>query len=129
MEEEPKPENEEKKLKIVGTVLQNMGVGTRAASVVAVPGLNVRFHPIIIQEHCNAYLVDHWVQEEPRPLLGARVGWARRFDALEGKYAVIYSMTADNPRPDVEITSIDVKRLDTRGAFAVLAITAGEVVR
>jgi len=264
IEQEPKPENEEKKLKIVGTVLQNMGVGTRAASVVAVPGMNVRFHPIVIQEHCNAYLadaegregwfhhqpnlpeglnvlprgehvfadvtyatvnyttapipdfilvggprsrlpghlsnmpsevrgipvgrkadqlyflhtghitnpiseqerermtarkrafelptvlqyvlhyadgrtaeipvvlerhVDHWVQDEPKPLLGARVGWSRRFDALEGKYAVIYSMTADNPRPDVKITSVDVKRTDTRGALAVLAITAGEVVR
>ncbi len=264
MEEEPKPENEEKKLKVVGTILQNMGVGTRAASVVAVPGVNVRFHPVVIQERCNGYLadsegregwfqhrpnlpeglnvlprgehvladvtystvnyttapipdfillggersrlprhlsempgevrgipvgrkadqlyflhtghitnpisererermndrkrpfvlptvmhyvlhyadgqtaeipvvlerhIDHWVQDEPKPLLGARVGWSRKLEGLEGRHAVIYSMQADNPRPDVEIESIDVKRADNRGAFAVLAITAGEVVR
>ncbi|MGM0486014.1 MAG: glycosyl hydrolase 2 galactose-binding domain-containing protein [Planctomycetota bacterium] len=264
LEEEPKVENDAKKLKIVGTVLQNMGVGTRTASVLPVPGVNVRFHPVTIQEHANAYLadtegregwfhhrpnlpeglnvfprgesiladvtystvnfttspipdfillggersrlpkhlaempsevrdipvrrkadqlyflhtahitnpisdrerarmtdkknpfvlptvmeyvlhytdgqtaqipvvlernIDHWVQKEATPLLGARVGWSRRFDSLEGQHAVIYSMQADNPRPDVEIESIEIRRTENRGAFAVLAITAGEVVQ
>jgi hypothetical protein len=263
LEEEPKEENEQKKLKIVGTVLQNMGVGTRAAAAVAVPGVNVRFHPITIQEHANAYLadqgekegwfhhqvnlpagldmlargeqvladvtyrivnyttapipdfilvggprsrlpghlagmpervkgipvgrkadqlyflhtghvtvpisqqerdrmddrkrpfvlpevmkyvlhyadgqqaeipvvlerhVDHWVQPAPRPLPGARVAWSRKLEGLEGDRAVLYSMQAANPRPDVEITAIDVVRTENRGAFAVLAITAGDVV-
>jgi beta-galactosidase len=263
LEEEPKEENDAKKLKVVGTILQNMGVGTRAASVLAVPGVNVRFHPITIQERTNAYLadaegregwfhhrpnlpeglnifprgenvladvtystvnfttspipdcilvggersrlpkhlaempstvrdipvgrkadqlyflhaahitnpisdrdrarmndrkrpfvlptvleyvlhygdgqtttipvvlernIDHWVQPELKPLLGARVGWSHRFDALEGSHAVIYSMQADNPRPEVEIESIEIRRTENRGAFAVLAITVGEVV-
>jgi hypothetical protein len=57
------------------------------------------------------------------------VGWSRRFDALDGRHAVIYSMKADNPRPDAEIESIEIRRTDNRGAFAVLAITAGEVIQ
>ncbi|MFW6161612.1 MAG: glycosyl hydrolase 2 galactose-binding domain-containing protein [Planctomycetota bacterium] len=264
MADEPKDENEEKKLKLLGTLLQNMGLGFRSAQVVAVPGLNVRFHPVSIQEQANAYLVDregkegwfghrpnlprglavlprgehkfadvtyatvnyttapipdfilvcgprtrtprrlsampekvagipvgrtadvlyflhalhltrpisdrerarmnarrrrfelpavaryvlhyadgetagipvilekhvdHWVQAEPRPLPEARVGWAKPLDGLDGHHAVLYSMQAKNPRPDVSIQSITVERAERRGAFAVLAITAGEVVR
>ena len=33
-------ENDAKKLKVVGTVLKNMGVGSRSASRVAVPGVD-----------------------------------------------------------------------------------------
>jgi hypothetical protein len=263
LQEEPKEENSAKKLKVVGTILQNMGIGARASSILAVPGVNVRFHPIPIQERTNAYLadregregwfhhrpnlsegmnhfprdehvladvtystvdfttspipdfiliggergrlpshlsempdevrgvavgrkadqlyflhtahitrpisererermddrknpfvlptvmeyvlhyadgksatipvvlernIDHWVREEPTPLLGARVGWSRRYDDLDGNHAVVYSMQADNPRPEVEIETIDIRRRDNRGALAVLAISAGEVV-
>jgi len=51
IDEEPRKENAAKKLRILGVMLANMGVGSRAASVVAVPGANVRFTPAVIQEH------------------------------------------------------------------------------
>ena len=56
MVEEPRPENGAKKQRMLGVLLQNMGVGSRAAAVVAVPGVNVRFAPVTIQEFCTAYL-------------------------------------------------------------------------
>jgi hypothetical protein len=80
--------------------------------------------PVVLERQ-----IDHWIQDQPKPLIGARVGWSRCLDALEGKHAIIYSMQADNPRPNVEIESIDIRRTDDRGAFAVLAITAGEAVQ
>jgi hypothetical protein len=54
--EEPRPENAAKKLRILAVLLANLGVGSRSASQVAVPGVNVRFTPVVIQEHCTAYL-------------------------------------------------------------------------
>ncbi len=58
MADEPRPENAAKKLRILSVLLGNMGAGSRAASVVAVPGLNVRFTTVNLQEHGNAYLDD-----------------------------------------------------------------------
>jgi beta-galactosidase len=259
MKEEPRAENDGKKLRILGVVLQNMGVGFRSAAVVAVPGVNVRFATHNIQEYCTAYLddksgkagwfgrkgenlatlprgkhdladvtyhvvdygtapipdciilggprshpsairslpekvegikigakadllyflhtafvarpvtereraqmhdrrrpfvlptvlkyvlhyadgqtaeipvvlekqIDHWLKEVAIPLEGAQIGWSRPLEALEGKRAVLYSMQAANPRPDVEIKTIDVVRASTRATPAVLAISTGKVI-
>ena len=55
MEEEPRPVNADKKLNIMGTVLRNMGVGS-GTSVVPMPGVNVRYEPVSLLDHCNQYL-------------------------------------------------------------------------
>jgi beta-galactosidase len=259
MADEPRPENADKKLRILSVVLQNMGVGSRSASKVAVPGVNVRFTPVNIQEYCNAYLagrgeragwfgdrdrdmkmlprgraefadvayrvvdyltapipdciilggkrahpgsirdkassiagikvgrkadilyslhtahvarpitdrerrqildrrrpfvrptvfeyilhytdgttaeipvileqhIDHWLSDDPKPLEGARIGWARPIAPDAAERAVLYSMQAANPRPDVEIRSIEIARTDNRATPAIVALTLGEIV-
>jgi beta-galactosidase len=55
MEDEPRPVNADKKLNIMGTVLSNMGVGS-GTSVVPMPGVNVRYEPVSLLDHCNQYL-------------------------------------------------------------------------
>jgi beta-galactosidase len=263
LEEEPKPANEAQKIRVVGTILGNMGVGFRTAATVAVPGVNVRYFPLNLENHGNTYLdakrgerawfgepakvdlallprgkndfadvtyhvtdyataptpdaiilggaqprwnpanvreladrvtgirvgrkadvlyflhtahvagpvtdrereqmsdrrrpfelpvvmnyvlhytdgqsreipvvlerhIDHWVQSEPKPLLEARLGWQQRLDGLDGRFAVLYSVSATNPRPEVEITTIDLIRSSPRAVPAVLGITLGEIVR
>jgi hypothetical protein len=262
MEDEPKQANDKAKVRLAGTILGNMGVGFRTASAVAVPGVNVRFHTINLQEHGNAFLdasrspaawfgdpkdvdmailprgkhdfadvtyhvtdyataptpdtiilggsqrrwnpmnirelessvtgidvnhkadmlyflhtahvggpiterereqmtdrrrpfelpevmkyvlhyadgqtrevpvilerhIDHWVQDSPMPLEAARIGWRKPLEGLDGMNAVLYSMQAANPRPDVEIRSIDIHRTGHRAAPAVLGITLGEII-
>jgi beta-galactosidase len=56
LKDEPKEANAAAKLRLLGTLLQNMGVGSRAAETVAVPGVNVRFHTINLQEFGTVYL-------------------------------------------------------------------------
>jgi hypothetical protein len=263
MEDEPKEANAAQKVRMLGTVLGNMGVGFRTASAVAVPGVNVRFTPINLQEHGNTYLdatrgekawfgtpqdadmkllprgrvnfadvtyhvtdyataptpdvivlggserrwnpenvreladnvtgikvggtadvlyflhtahvggpvtdrereqmndrrrpfelpvvmnyvlhyedgetreipvtlerqIDHWVRQSPRPLYEARIGWQKPLAELDGNAAVLYSMQAANPRPDVEIDSIEVIRTSPRAVPAVLGITLGVIVK
>lgn len=96
--------------------------------------------PVVMDRH-----VDHWLQNEPRALPEATVGWDAPIEGAEdGQRGVLYSMKASNPRPDVAIQSIDVeiawdwyvdktkgkiKRYDQRGTFGVLAVTLGEVIR
>ena len=259
MPDEPRPENAGKKLRILGVLLQNMGVGFRSAAVVAVPGVNVRFATHNVQEFCTAYLddksgkagwfgqkgqdlaalprgkhvladvtyhtvdygtapipdciilggqrahprairdlpsqvtgikvgakadllyflhtahvarpvtdreraqmrdrrrpfvlptvlkyvvhyadgktaeipvvlekqIEHWVQDKAMPLEGAQVGWSRPLEGQEGKRAIVYSMQAPNPRPDVAIATIDAVRASDRATPAVLAISTGTVV-
>ena len=261
MANEPRKVNASKKLSLVGTILQNMGVGSRA-STVAVPGFNIRYETIEITDYCNHYLSDrqgktgwlgrkgqdlrklqvgkqhlanvmyhvvdyatapvadcimlgasgapkglkqevtgikvgkkadalfflhaasvtrpindreraqmtdsrrpfklpevaryvihyadgqkaevpvvlecdvaHWLQDEAIPLPGAAVAWSAPLEGLEGKVAVLYSMKVTNPRPDVEIGSIDVvlgrdeKGNPTNRAVPVLlAITVGSLL-
>jgi beta-galactosidase len=258
LEDEPRPENAAKKLRILGVLLGNLDVGSRSGAIVAVPGVNVRFTPVIIQEHCTAYLaserggeawfgvrgqdmgrlprgrsdladityhivdyatapipdciilggdrsprrlqefpeavegipvgrkadmlyflqaahvhrpitdrerermrddrrpwsppalltyvlhyadgqtaeipavlerhIDHWVQEEPRPLAAGRIGWSAPLaDDASGRMT-LYSMQAPNPRPEVEIRTLDIRRTSDRANPAVLAITLGEVL-
>ena len=73
--------------------------------------------------------IDHWVQQTPRPLYEARIGWQKPLDGLDGNTAVLYSMQAANPRPEVEIVSIDVVRTSPRAVPAVLGIPLGEIVK
>jgi beta-galactosidase len=58
LEDEPRESNAAQKVRLLGVLLQNMGVGSRSAAVVAVPGVNVRFHTINLQEFGNAYMDD-----------------------------------------------------------------------
>jgi hypothetical protein len=48
---------------------------------------------------------------------------------LDNRHAVLYNMQTANPRPDVEMRSIDVVRTSDRAVPAVLGITLGEIVR
>lgn len=72
--------------------------------------------------------IDHWVQEQPVALYEARLAWRQPLPSLEGRYAVLYSMQAANPRPDAVIQSIDLIRTSDRAVPAVLGINLGEVV-
>jgi hypothetical protein len=79
--------------------------------------------PVTLERH-----IDHWIQPKPRPLFEARVGWHKPLPALDGRHAVLYSMQATNPRPDVEIQSIEVVRTSDRAVPAVLGITPGDII-
>jgi hypothetical protein len=263
MADEPKEANDAQKIRVLGTILGNMGVGFRAASAVAVPGVNVRFTPLNLQEYGNTFLdasrgeqawfgdpkdvdmallprgtsdfadvtyhvtdyataptpdaiilggsekrwnpagvreladsvtgikagrradvlyflhtahvagpvtdrereqmsdsrrpfelpvvlkyvlhyadgetreipvvlerqIDHWIQDEPKPLSAARVGWQKELAGLDGRRAVLYSMQAANPRPDAVIASIDAVRVSQRAVPALVGITLGEILR
>ncbi len=262
MAHEPNPENAQKKLRILGTILQNMGAGSRATAV-AVPGVNVRYEPIDIMHYCTQFLaeragkpgwfgrkgedlrnfpvgertwanvlyhtvdyatapvpdcimlagrgapaglpkavegikvgrkadmlfflhaanvtrpttdnersrigarekpfvlpevaryvihyadgktavipvilekhVDHWLQSDPRPLEGAQIAWTGDVPAAPGKKAVLYSMQAQNPRPETTITAIDfLPGVDEKGkptnraVPVLLAITLGTLIK
>jgi hypothetical protein len=267
MKDEPNRENAPKKVSLLGTILSNMGVGTRS-TIVAVPGVNIRFKPLNITDQCTTYRadherkdgwfrgdpdlgalakgenyladipfhvvdyatapvpdcivlrmgregphvvrgmklgqkadvlyflqaadvrrpitdqerarmhdkkrpfklpeiahytlnyedgrsvdipvvlerhVDHWLQEKPKAVPGAVVAWdAPAPGPAEGKRMVLYAMKVDNPRPDVPISTIDVRiegtevtlrdgkkvyRTQNRAEFGLLAITAGTIVK
>ena len=263
MEDEPNGENVQKKLRLLGVLLQNMGAGSKT-SVVAIPGVNVRFEPLTLTDYCTQYRgpradgpgwfgqrdqdlrhftmgeralanvtyhpvdyatapvpdvmmlgangappglpqlvegikvgkradqlyflhtvkvtrpinddersrigdprrpfelptvmryiihyadgksaeipvqlerhVDHWLHEEPRVLESALVAWTGLVEGIEAQKATLYSMQAPNPRPDVEIESIDVALpLDRNGNLAgnravpvVVGITLGTVIK
>ncbi len=68
--------------------------------------------------------IDHYVQPHPRALSGAQIAWVAPYEGSEDK-AVAYAMQWNNPRPDVEIASIDMVYGDKdRGVPVLLAITA-----
>lgn len=70
--------------------------------------------------------IAHWLQEEPLPVENAQIAWSHK---LNDRRAVLYSMKVPNPRPDVEIESIDIELAEggSRAVPAVLAITLGQV--
>lgn len=89
--------------------------------------------PVVLERH-----VDQWLQDEPRPLAGATVAWTAPIQGAGGKKGVLYTMKANNPRPDVPIARIDVmlgERQDggfkpqRRAAFGLIAITLGSIVK
>lgn len=68
--------------------------------------------------------VENYRQAHPTPIPGAQIAWEGRYE--DGSYAVAYSMQWNNPRPNVEITSVDLEYgLDRVGVPVLLALTAG----
>ncbi len=68
--------------------------------------------------------IDHYVQQQPKALPGAQIAWTRPYEDSQD-HAVAYAKQWNNPRPDVEIESVDMVYVDKdRGVPALLAITA-----
>jgi hypothetical protein len=80
--------------------------------------------PVVLERQ-----IDHWDREQPTALFEARIAWRQRLKTLEAREAVLYSMQAANPRPDVAIESIDIVRTSQRAVPAVLGITLGKVIQ
>ncbi|MBE0534413.1 MAG: hypothetical protein IH624_02005 [Phycisphaerae bacterium] len=57
MADEPLKENEGKKITLLGTLLQNMGAGTRMSNV-AVPGVNLAYRTVDISGFCNRFIAE-----------------------------------------------------------------------
>lgn len=78
MDDEPNPENIDKKLRLVATLLQNMGAGARSSEVM-LPGVNVQYAPVDITRWCNRHLKANagqpgWFGENGRDLSHLKVG-------------------------------------------------------
>lgn len=68
--------------------------------------------------------VDNYRQKEPRPLPGAQIAWTRPYAGTD-ETAVAYLKQWTNPRPGVEIKSLDFAYgKDPRGVPALLALTS-----
>ena len=67
--------------------------------------------------------IDSYKQANPQALRGAQIAWTKPYD--NGQAAVAYAKQWNNPRPNVEISSIDFQYgADRRGVPSLLAITA-----
>jgi hypothetical protein len=69
--------------------------------------------------------VEDWKQKgDPKAIAGAQIAWVRPFPNTEFS-AVAYSKQWNNPRPDVEIATVDLEYgADRRGVPVLLALTA-----
>jgi beta-galactosidase len=68
--------------------------------------------------------IEHYKQETPKVIPGAQLAWTSKYEG-SNESAVAYSKQWNNPRPDVEIKSIDMTYgADKRGVPVLLAITA-----
>jgi beta-galactosidase len=68
--------------------------------------------------------IEHYKQETPRAIPGAQTAWVSKYEG-SNESAVAYMKQWNNPRPDVEIKSIDMTYgADKRGVPVLLAITA-----
>jgi len=89
---------------------------------------------VLSERHVTNYLQKG---PEPKIISGADVAWWGPGKYGANRIQAIYSMKARNPRPEVEIESIDVvegwddarNRPTNRGLFAVLGITVGKIVQ
>lgn len=86
--------------------------------------------PVVLEQD-----VAHWLQAIPKGLPGADAATKFRIEGEEDRFGVLYSMPVDNPRPDVEITTIDLlPGVDSRGRKvnravpALLGITLGTAI-
>ena len=86
--------------------------------------------PLVLDKH-----VRHWEQDKPIALPGAAIATRIPIEVLEGKVGVLYSMQVTNPRPDVEIKSIDFDlarnskgNVNSRAGLALLGITLGTMI-
>lgn len=76
---------------------------------------------------CSEIDIDHYVQRHPVALPGAQVAWVGPFDNSDDK-AVAYAKQWNNPRPDVQIASVDMVYIDKElGVPALLAITVAKM--
>ena len=67
--------------------------------------------------------VENWKQKAPKALPGAQVAWTKTLG--EGEVAVAYLQTWNNPKPDIQIKSIDLEYGEQRaGVPVLLALTA-----
>ena len=67
--------------------------------------------------------------KSPVPLPGAQLAWTKPYAGTEFS-AAVYSKQWDNPRPDVEIASIDmVYGPEKSGVPVLLGITAGRAAK
>jgi hypothetical protein len=69
--------------------------------------------------------IEHFQQREPKAIPGAQIAWTDRFDDSD-ESATVYAKQWNNPRPAVQIQSVDLvygKDKD-RGVPALIAITA-----
>lgn len=68
--------------------------------------------------------IDDYRQEKPRAIPGAQIAWTKPFEGTPNS-AVAYSKQWNNPRPEVEIKSIDmVYGPERRGVPVLIAVTA-----
>ena len=72
MKEEPVQANAAKKLRILNVLLQNMGVGSKGATV-ALPGVNIRYEPVNLTDRCTQYLMGR----------EGRAGWFGRSEGMD----------------------------------------------
>jgi beta-galactosidase len=71
--------------------------------------------------------IDDFRVKQPEPLPGAQLAWTRPYEGTEF-HAAVYAKQWTNPRPDVEIRSLDVVQgASPRGTAALLAVTAASV--
>jgi hypothetical protein len=75
--------------------------------------------------------IDHWLPKDPKPLEGALIAATVEVPGVQDRKGVLYSMQAPNPRPGVEIATIDVVlgKDGSRAVPAVLAITTAVLVK
>ena len=73
--------------------------------------------------------VDHWITPQPTGLKSAALAWAAPFPAEQSpEQAALYQLQWSNPRPEVQITSIDMMygpAGSRYGTPVLLAVTAG----
>jgi beta-galactosidase len=71
--------------------------------------------------------VDDYKQQSPVAIPGAQIAWTKPYAGTEYS-AVAYAMQWNNPRPDIEIKSIDLEGGAQRdhGVLALLAVTAAK---
>jgi len=86
MAEEPNKPNKARKIRLLATLLQNLGAGLRASSVV-VPGVNVRYVPIDITRYCNRHIKTianrpGWFGDRRRDLRHLNLGQQYHADVL-----------------------------------------------
>lgn len=77
---------------------------------------------------------ENWIQKEPAGLKSASLAWAAPFpNDTSGDQAVVYQMQWNNPRPDVEIASVDLgydPAVGSRyGVPALLGLSVGRVAK
>jgi beta-galactosidase len=71
--------------------------------------------------------IDDYRVKQPQALPGAQLAWTRPYEGTEF-HAAVYAKQWTNPRPEVEIRSLDIVSGDSdRGTAALLAVTAASV--